>query len=168
MYENVWKMGEMIDGDPETFVALNKQQGKQVIGHGDEVSYFAFMNNPQGRKSWASAAIEKSDGTAYVITYWGTDSQSYFTHSTKKSFSDITLAKKEVVKKITAKSTTSHGYVMTKGSMSAEKHANMSPNTISKRNTSWRNETNLDKGIFVFRSPERPEKKYCPLDYNKL
>jgi len=153
----------MIDGDPDTFRALNNEEGRETIGSADTIEYFAFMNHPSGRKSWASAVIQPASGLPYVITYWGSDRHARFTGSSKKQFSTIAAAKKEVLSKIKAKSTTGHGYVMTKGSMSAKKHLN-SNGVLSNRNMAWRQKTGISNGLFVFRSPERPERDYCPID----
>jgi hypothetical protein len=160
MYENVWRAGEMIDGDPETFRELNNEQGRENIGIADKILYFAFMNHPSGGKSWASAVIQPSSGRPYVISYWGSDRHTRFTGSSRKEFSTVDAAKKEVLSKIKSKSTTSHGYVMTKGSMSAKKHLS-SNGVLSNRNSAWQQKTGIGDGLFVFRSPERPDKDYC-------
>jgi hypothetical protein len=166
MYENVWRIGEMVDGDPETFRDLNNQEGRENIGLADEVVYWAFLNHPSKNKSWASGIVKDADGSPYVITLWGSDKYDHFTGSNKKSFASLDAAKKDVLKKIKSKTTVSHGYVMTKGSMSAKEHLGGN-GTIDKRNLSWRQETGIADGLFVFRSPVRPARNSCPLNLDE-
>lgn len=167
MYENVWRKGEVVNGDPETFRELNDQEGREEIGSSDEVVYWAFLNHPSGGKSWASGIIKPVSGNPYVITYWGSDKYNHFTGSNKKSFNSLEAAKKEVLKKIKSKTTTSHGYVMTKGSMSVKEYMGAN-GTIDKRNEAWRRETGISDGLFVFRSPERPDRNYCSINLDNM
>ena len=162
MYENVWKEGEMVDGDPEVFRSLNEEQGRENIGSSDEIVYWAFLNH-SGGKSWASAVIKPPGGMPYVVTYWGGDRYARFTGSSKKEFATLDAAKKEVLSKIKSKTTVKHGYVMSKGSMSATKHLGAN-GAISSRNRAWRQKTGISDGLFLFRSPDRPPRDYCDIN----
>lgn len=133
--------------------------------------YYAVLRHAEDSAKMYAPLIYCSDGNendCHYVPLWKDEDGNtvvgqHEPYSKSGTLSEMKGHAKRLIRQKTGQSQRSGKYYMTKGSMSAVHNLGMSTRSKHTRNSQWRALTGINDGIFVFRSPERPPKTYCPI-----